>query len=148
MKTTFVIILCILCFQVNSQVPKDSIILVDVFVVDCACRVNDIIVVDLNSLTEKDKAYRLYFKKSSEGRRGNILRKNTIIKVDTVVYLYQPDFVGHLSGRLVQFPGAPDVVIRHTTGNQKRRSILRMEYDLLAEYKVKRRCSKRVAHIF
>lgn len=148
MKTMIAFILCILCFKASSQVPIDSIVLDDVFIVDCACRVNNIIVVDLNSLTLKDKAYRLYFKESTEGRKISSLRRKNTIKVNTVVYLYQPDFVGHLSGRMVQFPETPDVVIRNTTGKQKRRILLRLEYDLLAEFKVKRRCSKRVAHVF
>jgi hypothetical protein len=148
MRLILSILFCSLLNSASGQTPRDSVILDGVFIVDCACKVDDIIVVDLSSTSEKNNSYRVYFQKSSKSLRETRLRKSHTIKVNTVVYLYEPEFIGSLYGRLVQFQGTEEVVIRYTKGNQKRRILLGLDYDLLSEFTVKKRCPKSVAHIF
>lgn len=148
MKLLSIIVFCLLVQVASSQVPRDSVILDDVFIVDCACKVDDIIIVDLSSTSAENKAYRLYFQESSEKKRGSRLRKKHLLKINTVIYLYESEFIGSLYGRLVQFPGSQQIVIRFTKGKQKRRVLLGVNYDLLSEFDVTKQCSNKVAYVF
>lgn len=151
MRTTLILlgIFLMKTSAVLSQVPVDSVRISGKYKIECACMISGMRVLDISSVEQPDKSYRLYFRKAEgQSTKFKKIKPKETLSLNLTVYTYQREFFSKINGNLIQMDSNTTVAILHPRYGEKNRRLLFIEEDLLMDYKFRNRCPKRIAYIF